>query len=180
MKRPLLLAAVSIFVGDLAGAAPPNAPIACYRDATDRALSNTSAVSLCMGTSSQAPAACFADAVDNARISEGGAVRLCRGAASQAPATCVKRLVNATDLDERAIVSYCAAAEVLAPASMASDPKCLEAAAGRADLPPTDAPRVCRGSIGTSAVECFLSGKDQTDLSDGELMDLCAPLVPSY
>jgi hypothetical protein len=179
MKRPLLLAAVSIFVGDLAGAAPPNAPIACYRDATDRELSNTSAVSLCMGTSSQAPAACFADAVDNARISEGGAVRLCRGAVSQAPATCVERLINGTGLDERAIVSYCAAAEVLAPASMVSDPKCLEAA-GRADLSETDALRLCRGSTGAIAVDCFLSGKDQTDLSDGQLIDLCAPLVPSY
>jgi hypothetical protein len=132
-----------------------------------------------MGASSQAPAACFAQAVDNARISEGGAVRLCRGAASQAPATCVERLVNGSDLDERAIVSYCAAAEVLAPASMDSDPKCLEAA-HRADLSETEAPRLCRGSIGTAAVACFLAGKDQTDLSNDELMDLCAPLVPAY
>jgi hypothetical protein len=92
----------------------------------------------------------------------------------------VERLANTTALDERAIVTYCAATELLVPASMVSAPRCLEDATDRASLSESDALRLCRGSVGTAAVDCFVAGKDQTSLSDLDLVDLCAPLVPSY
>jgi hypothetical protein len=169
----------TIFTAQLVAATPSDAPIACYNAATSR-LSSAYGVQLCTGATSAAPAECYIQAVDRGNFTDYDAVRLCRLATSTAPATCAAQIDEETGADENTQIQYCGFNAYLWPQSAQSDPACASRASDEAGLSDYDSLRLCHGSVGTGAADCFLEGRGNTDLADSQLITLCAPYVATY
>lgn len=164
---------------EAATGAEPLGPIRCYVHAT--ALSNLEtlkAKQLCTGATSDAPARCFAEATDRVGMTDLDAVRLCQAATSTAPAICADRVDDTMSFVSAAIADYCAALRwPLVPAPTGGSPECLEAALDRTLLSTSEAARLCAGSASTGPIACYQQGRDETSLTDADLVDLCTTVV---
>jgi hypothetical protein len=176
--------AMGLVVTAFAQTAPqvdPYAPIRCY-DRVDRVenLEHLKAMELCTGAVSEAPADCYSDAEALLQFVDDDIVRMCRMATSRAPAECAAHLDETTPLVEQEIVDYCAALQwpLVAPPT-GGTPECVEAALDRTTLTENRALQLCRGSSTPDPVDCFITGDNQLNLTEDDLVQLCS-LVVAY
>ncbi|MDB4955802.1 MAG: hypothetical protein JWO36_3371 [Myxococcales bacterium] len=154
----------------------PLAPVRCVRLATDRNLSTQSALELCAGAASDAPALCFAMAHDRGDLTEGEGVMLCQQATSTRPVECYDDLDRTTLFSDYTIVEYCAPSCGYNYPTEGSDPGCVRAALERYQISEQQALTLCQGSTSAAPATCLDAGESETQLSDNQLIDLCAPV----
>lgn len=153
----------------------PLAPVRCYSIAIARQLSSDSALQLCGGVPSDGPGRCYATGLDLApTLSSQQLLQLCASATSTEPISCFLRLDAEGDLTDDQQVRYCETRCPLGPPPPeASSAACL-ARALDTDLADQTAGELCRGSSSDGPVQCYLAGDDFEQLTDSQLVVLCA------
>jgi hypothetical protein len=175
----------SAFIAIVLGSSPdlhaqvprdPLAPVRCFLSATARNLSSQSALELCGGAASDAPARCFAMTHDRHALTDFEGVTLCQQATSTKPAECYDDLDRTTALGDYQKIVYCAPSCGLYYPPQGSDAGCVKAALERFQISEQLALTLCNGSTSAAPATCLDAGERETQLSDSQLVELCAPV----
>lgn len=154
----------------------PLAPIACFEIIDARNIASETALDVCAAATSSAAGQCFAGALDrHHELSSQKIVQLCQRATSLEPLTCYERLAAEQTLTEDQILAYCTTSCPAGPApAQSSDPACFALALERTTLSDQTIGELCLFSRSPGPAECFLQGQAVTELSDQQLVRLCA------
>jgi hypothetical protein len=157
------------------GADPALGPIACFEQVGGIVPSQTG-IELCRAATSAAPGQCFVEATNRASgLTTNEIVVLCAGATSLDSLDCYERLRARGTLTENQAIGYCAPQCPLGPApAESSSAACIGEALDRTQLAQQTAGELCRLSRSAMPVECYLRGETTTQLSDSQLVQLCA------
>jgi len=154
----------------------PLAPVGCFEIVDDKGLASSAAIDLCTSATSVAPGLCYEAAIDrHGDLTTSQIIQLCRAATSTEPVNCYTRLDARGELTNDQIIRYCATRCAMGPAPpQASSADCLAAALDRTDLTRQMAEELCTRSRSAGPVDCFVAGRNVTNLSHGQLVGLCA------
>jgi len=170
-------------LGGVASAQPapladPLGPVRCFANADNQLVARFDAIQLCTGAINEAPANCYKAAETALDLSNRELVRLCEYATSTAPASCAAQIADTTDHGNSDIAEYCAARQwPTANLPTSGSPDCVDEALARTQLWNDDALRLCRGSDSTGPIECYAWGRTNLNLSDENLIQLCAAVA---
>jgi len=150
-------------------------PIDCFLIADEVGIASTSSVELCAGATSAAPGQCLAAAVDRGVLTTQQIVELCRASTSLEPFTCFEELNAIGTLTNNQMIEYCGMRCPLGPPPPeAGNAQCLATALDRADLTTQSGAELCLLATSAGPVDCFVAGKNATQLPDSQLIRLCA------
>lgn len=154
----------------------PLGPIGCFEAVDARGLASDTGLDLCTGATSVAPGQCFVATMDRrGDLTTQQMVQLCRGATSLEPLACFERLYAVGTLTANQVIEYCSTTCPLGPAPpQASDPACFGAALERTELATQTIGQLCQSARSAAPVDCFVVGQDVSELSDSQLVQLCA------